>query len=142
MASGALWPAQPNSSLNWPFCKGASGKLKPEVGTQNKQVVVKKVTQQIVSWMQKDRSVGMRPKGEQKGGGTEKTEKRKGSHCRFSPCTCGCLFIQAPTCRLPERASEGGSTLSTAHWGDQAQKPAPCTSAVGLQPRGGILTHK
>ena len=83
----------------------------------------------------------MRTKGEQKGGGTEKTEKRKGSHCLFNPCTCGCLFIQAPTCRLPERANEGGSTLSTAHWGDQAQKQAPCTSAVGLQPRGGILTH-
>lgn len=40
-----------SSSLNWPFCKGASGNLKPEVGTQNKQVVVKQVTQQGVSWM-------------------------------------------------------------------------------------------
>ena len=141
MASGTLCPAQPNSSLNWPFCKGASGNLKPEVETQSKQVVVKTVTQQIVSWMQKDRSVGMRTKGEQKGGGTEKTEKRKGAIAFSTPALCRCLFIQAPTCRLPERASEGGSTLSTAHWVDQAQKPAPCTSAVGLQPRGGILTH-
>ena len=87
MASGAFCPAQPKSSLSWPFCKGASENLKPEVGTQSKQVVVKPVTQQEVSWMQKDRSGGMRTKGEQKGGGTEKTEKRKGSHCLFNPCT-------------------------------------------------------
>ena len=83
----------------------------------------------------------MRPKGEQKGGGTEKTEKQKGAIAFSTPALCRCLFIQAPTCRLPERASEGGSTLFTAHWGDQAQKPALCTSAVGLQPRGGVLTH-
>ena len=83
----------------------------------------------------------MRTKGEQKGGGTEKTEKRKGSHCLFNPCTCGCLFIQAPTCRLPERISEGRSTLSTAHQGDQAWKTDSCPSCVGLQPTGGTLTH-
>ena len=97
MASRALWPAQPKSSLNWPFYKGASGNLKPEVGTQSKQVVVKKVTQQGVSWMQKDRTGGMRPKGEQKGGGTEKTEKRKGAIAFSAPAPAGVyLFRHQP----------------------------------------------
>ena len=128
MASGALCPAQPKSSLSWPFCKGASGKLKPEVGTQNKQVVVKTVTQQGVSWMQKDRSVGMRPKGEQKGGGTEKTEKRKGAIAVSAPAPAGVyLFRHQPAVFQKGPVREG----------------APCPLPTGvIKPRNQPLVHR
>ena len=82
----------------------------------------------------------MRTKGEQKGGGTEKTEKRKGSHCRFSPCTCGCLFIQAPTCRLPERPVREGAPcpLPTGVIKPRNQPPVhrlwACSPEVGFSP--------
>ena len=85
----------------------------------------------------------MRIKGEVKGGGTEKPEKEKRDRKReiaFSTCPL-LVSLQAPTSALPERASEGGSTLSTDHRGDQAQKPASFTSSAGLQPIGGTLTH-
>ena len=52
------------------------------------------------------------------------------------------VSIPAPVCALPERSSEGGSALSTAHRGDQAWQPASCTSSVRLQPTGGTLTHE
>ena len=48
-----------------------------------------------------------RTKGELKGGGTEKTEKRKGQkEIAVSTAPCACPSIQAPTCVLPEEASE------------------------------------
>ena len=54
---------------------------------------MKKVTQQGVSRMKGDGSVGMRTKGEVMGGGTEKTEegKEKERDCHFN-LPCGCLF--------------------------------------------------
>ena len=81
----------------------------------------------------------MRTKGEDRRGGTEKTEKKE-KEIGFSACPLR-VSIQAPACALPERASEGGSTLSTAHQGDQAPKPASCPSSVDRQPTGGTLTH-
>ena len=91
-----------------------------------------------------DRSAGVRTKGEVKGGGTEKTEKEKETEREREIAVSNhplWVSIQAPTCMLPERASEGGSTLSTAHQGDQGRKPASCTLSVGLQPTVGTLTH-
>ena len=80
----------------------------------------------------------MRTKGEVKGGGTEKTEKKRG--IAISTCPLW-VSIQAPDCVLLERTSEGGSTLSIAHQGDQAWKPVSCKSSVGLQPTGQTLTR-
>ena len=78
----------------------------------------------------------MSTKGEIKGGRTEKIEKEKETERERLPFQSAPLWvsIQAPTCALPERASEGGSPLSTVHQGDQAQEPASCTSSVGLSP--------
>ena len=64
--------------------------------------------------MQGDGNIRMRTKGEVKGGGTEKTEKEKEKEIAISTCPLS-VSIQATICALPERASEGGSTLSTAH---------------------------
>ena len=83
----------------------------------------------------------MRTKGEQKGGGTEKTEKTERESLPFQPLhSAGVyLFRHQPAGFQKGPVREGAPC--PAHWGDQAQKPAPCTSAVGLQPRGGILTY-
>ena len=48
------------------------------------------------------------------------------------------MCIRAPSCLLPERTREGGSTLSTASQGDQAWKPVSCTSSVGLHAQVGL----
>ena len=64
-----------------------------------------------------------------KGGRKEKIEKEK--ETEREPAISVCTPV---TCALLERASEGGSTLSTVHQGDQAQEPASCTSSVGLSP--------
>ena len=78
----------------------------------------------------------MSTKGEIKGGRTEKIEKEKEAERERLPFQSTPLWvsIQAPTCALLERASEGGSTLPTVPQGDQAQEPASCTSSVGLSP--------
>ena len=80
--------------------------------------------------MKGDGSVSVRTEGEEKGGETEKPEKEKETErdCHFNPSSAG---VYSPACELPGRTSEGGSTLSTAHRGDQAQKPASCTFSVG-----------
>lgn len=79
--------------------------------------------------------VGLRTKGGVEGGGTEKTERDCRSTCPRQ------VSIQAPTHLLPERAGDGGSTLSTAHRSDQAWKPASCASFLGPQPTDGTSTH-
>ena len=84
-----------------------------------------------------DGSVGKRTEGEVKGGRAEKTEKEKEiailTHLLW-------MSIQAPDLVLPEWASEGANSLSTAHQGHQGLKPANCKSSVGLQHTGGTFT--
>ena len=62
-------------------------------------------------------SVRVRTKGEVKGGGTEKTEKRERDK-KIAVSTCPLwVSIQTPTCTLPERASEGEQ------WWTEARNP-------------------
>ena len=82
---------------------------------------------------------GMRVRQRQRREGRGETEKGTERDCSFNRPLC--VSIQAPTCVLPERASEGGSTLSTALQGDQAWKPASCASFLGPQPTDGTSTH-
>ena len=84
----------------------------------------------------------MGTKGEVKGGGTEKTEKRERDRKReIAISTRPSVGVYSGTnLHASGRASEGGRTLPTAHRGDQARKPASCTSSVGQQPTDGTLT--
>ena len=76
----------------------------------------------------------MRTKGEVKTGGTEKTEnetERESAIASHPPAG----VYSGTNCILPERASEGGSMLSTAHQDEQGQK----TSLLSIT--CGTLTH-
>ena len=79
----------------------------------------------------------MRTKGEVKTGGTEKTENEteteRERECHCNPPPAG--VYSGTNCILPERASEGGSMLSTAHQDEQGQK----TSLLSIT--CGTLTH-
>ena len=62
----------------------------------------------------------------------EKPRKRKNTeNLPFQPAPCR-VSVQTPTCAPPERAGEGGGTLSTAHGAHQAWKPAGCPSSLGV----------
>ena len=73
----------------------------------------------------------MRIKGEVNVGETEKTEKEEETEkLPFPPALQ--VSVQTPTCAPPERASEGGGTLSTAH--GVSKPPGPKVPGV-LQAR-------
>ena len=68
--------------------------------------------------MQKDRSGGMRPKGEQKGGGTEKTEKRKGAIAFSAPAPVGVYLFR----HQPAGFQKGPVRTSSLRWEHKANK--------------------
>ena len=81
--------------------------------------------------------IGVRTKGEVNGGGTEKTENENEKEREIIIATHPLGGVYSGTnCMLPERASEGGSALSTAHPDEQVQKTSPLPITCGT------LTHK
>lgn len=89
----------------------------------------------------RDWSIGVKTKGDVKGGGTEKPEKEKEIQRNIAilyPPLAG--VYSGTSLQASRKGCEEGSTLSTALQGDQAWKPDSYTSC-GLQARGETLTH-
>lgn len=76
----------------------------------------------------------MRTKGA-KGGGTEKTENGKVPLPFQPPAPAGVYLFRHQPAGF-QKGPVGGSTLSTAHWGDQAQKLALVHRLWACSPEG------
>ena len=113
--SQAVWAVFVFQGLSVPPCPRCRQRLAGAVGQtklhHKQRCPSQKLRTQASSFQNKgDWSVGVRTKGEVKGGGTEKTEREKETgkerlHCE--PTTCGCVFGHQAACFQKGPVKEG-----------------------------------